>query len=104
MKQHILFFIYLIGISLLIWRTYDITHMTTLQSKVSSFPQVKDLPGKLTIKNDLLQYHSDTHLFLLFIGSLFVCIYATYHHIWPLTLLTLMNMYQASIFYYKIHY
>lgn len=85
MKYHIpILILYILGISLLIWRTYDITH--------------------LTIKNGLLQYHSDTHLFLLFFGSLFVCIYATYHHIWPLTLLTLMNLYQASIFYYKIHY
>lgn len=85
MKKNItLLLIYLIGISLLIWRTYDITNMT--------------------IQNGLLQYHSDTHLFLLFVGSLFVCIYATYYHIWPLTLLTIMNMYQASIFYYKIHY
>ncbi len=79
-----LLLLYLIGISLLILRTYDITN--------------------LTIQNGMFQYHSDFHLTLLFIGSLFVFIYATYHHIWPLSILTLMNMYQASIFYYKIHF
>lgn len=83
--ENIFFLIlYLIGISLLIFRTYDITH--------------------ITIKNGMNQYHSDYHLLLLFIGSLFVFIYATYHHIWPLSILTIMNMYQASIFYYKIHF
>lgn len=84
LKNIPLFLIYLIGISLLIWRTYDITN--------------------ITINSNLLQYNSDIHLFLLFIGSLFVFIYATYYKIWPLSLLTMVNMYQASIFYYKIHY
>ncbi len=79
-----LFILYLIGITFLIWRTHDITNLT-LQ------------------KNDF-QYHSDFHLILLFFGSLLVFIYATYHKIWPLSLLTLINIYQASIFYYKIHF
>ncbi len=79
-----LFIIYLIGLSLLIWRTHDITH--------------------ITLKNNDFKYHSDFHLFLLFFGSLLVFIYATYHKIWPLALLTLVSIYQASIFYYKIHF
>jgi hypothetical protein len=79
-----LFILYIIGLLFLIWRTHDITNIT-LQ------------------KNDF-SYHSDFHLFLLFFGSLFVFIYATYHKIWPLSILTLVSIYQAIIFYYKIHY
>ncbi len=79
-----IFMIYIIGIIFLIWRTHDITN--------------------ITLKNNDFSYNSDLHLFLLFFGSLFVFIYATYKKIWPLSILTLVSIYQAIIFYYKMHF
>ncbi len=79
-----LFILYIIGICFLIWRTHDITN--------------------ITLKKNDFSYHSDFHLFLLFFGSLFVFIYATYNRIWALSILTLVSIYQAVVFYYKIHF
>ena len=73
-----------LGLSLLIYRTLDMTHKT--------------------IKKNNYDDHEDLHLILLFIGSLLVFFYAFYHGIWALALLNLLNMTQALIFYIKIHY
>ncbi len=82
--HHLLFIIYIIGLSLLIWRTHDLTI--------------------ITLKNKDYSNIIEHHLYLQFFGSILVLIYATYYKIWPLASLNLVSIYQASIFYWKIYH
>ncbi len=73
----------IIGLSLLIYRTLDLTHTT--------------------IRKNNFDDQEDLHLILLFFGSLLVFFYANYNKIWALAILNITSMAQAVIFYTKIH-